>query len=93
MSLTSHEVHSSHFILSFEKWLHRRYHTSNDSAVWKLERVNASIVRSLPEANRNWRSTLSRRYAENLAHYALECDQVYSENPRVFYSQSRICQN
>jgi hypothetical protein len=61
MSLTSHEVHSSHFTLSFEEWLHRRYHTSDDSAVWKLERVNASIARFLLEADRNWRSTLSRR--------------------------------
>ena len=88
MSLTSHEVHGSHFALSFEEWLHRCYHTSDDNADWKLERVNASIVRLILEADRNWRSTLSRRYAENLAHYGLECDQVHTDtNPRIFYTK------
>src|SRR6266576_6313806 len=83
---TSHKVHSSYFILSFEERLHGRYHTSNDSTGRKSERVNASVLRLLSETNWNWRSTLIDRYAENLAHYALERNQVYTNaDPRVFH--------
>jgi hypothetical protein len=79
IALTLHKVHSSYFILSFEE---RLYGTSNDSTGRKLERVNASVLCLLSETNCNWRATLNGRYAENLAHYALKRNQVYTNaNP------------